>query len=233
MIKRFKNIILVGTSHISKDSIVTVEEAISKYEPTVMALELDPARFNTLFIKRNQKKSGLSIKKTGVKRFFFALIGSWIEKRLGKITKSSPGSEMKHAAVLAQKNKMKIALIDQHINITLKNISKRITLKEKARFAKDIVKSFFSSLPKDIDIRRVPKDEQIASLTLALKEQYPSVYQTIITDRDVYMSKALYKISIENYKDNVMAVVGAGHLAGIINQLKREKWPIKNKAKKK
>ena len=139
----YKNLTIIGTSHIAKQSIQEVKNVIEKTKPDIIALELDKKRFFSLTSKTKRKLKLRDITKLGVKGFLFNLIGAWAEKKLGNIVRVEPGSEMLTAIKLAKKNKIKIALIDQDIEITLKKLSKRLTWKEKGRFVIDIFKSIF------------------------------------------------------------------------------------------
>lgn len=231
MIKRFKNIILVGTSHVSKDSLAEVEKTILKEKPNVVAIELDKDRFQTIILNKKGKTSLKAIRTIGFKGYLFGIIGAWLEKKVSKITKSTPGAEMKKAIEIAKKEKIPVALIDINIKSTLKGISKGITWKEKFRFFKEFLKMTFSKKSrKGFDIRKVPSEEKISEMTIQLKKFYPSLYKVLITNRDIHMSKGLYKISKTH--DVVVAVIGAGHVKGIISQLKKEKWPTKKQTGK-
>src|SRR3989344_226102 len=150
-----KNITVIGTSHISIESIKEVESEIEREKPTIIALELDNKRFVSLTSKRQGLKLS-DLRYLGVKGFLINLIGSYIEKKLGRIVGVSPGSEMKAAIKLAKKYKLKIALIDQDISVTLKKLTSSITLKEKLTFIKDLIKGLFikDKLIKKIDLRK-------------------------------------------------------------------------------
>ncbi|MBT3262099.1 TraB family protein [Candidatus Woesearchaeota archaeon] len=232
---QFKNIHFVGTSHISKDSIQEVQESISENKPKLIAIELDKPRLYSLISKKKRKLKISDIKKIGIKGYLFGVLGSWIEHKMGKITGATPGSEMKKAISIAKKEKIPIALIDQDISITLKNISKRITWKEKFRFLKEILTAVFSKNSKnkiEIDISKVPPQKMIEKLTKKMKKAYPSIYKSLITDRDLYMARNLYKISNLHKDEQIVAVLGAGHVKGIIKLLKKQKWPRKTTGKK-
>ncbi len=223
----YKNLLLLGTSHISIESIKEVEAAIKHYKPHTIALELDLPRFNSLVYHHKKKLRLKDIKHIGFKGYVFNLIGSIIEKRLGKIVGTSPGDEMKAAVKLAFENKLEIALIDQDIRITLKNISARMTLREKLRFLGEVfVSAIFPSKIK-VDLRKVPSKEIISKLTKQLKLRYPSLYSSLIVDRNIIMAKRLYTLINTNKK--VLAIVGAGHEDEILDLIKHEKGGTKYK----
>ena len=115
----YKNLMVIGTSHIAKQSLEDVKEAIEGWKPDIVALELDKRRLYSLFRKPGKIRI-YDIKRIGIKGFIFSLIGAWAEKKLGDMVGVAPGSEMKNAIGLARKNNIKIALIDQDIEITLK-----------------------------------------------------------------------------------------------------------------
>ena len=128
----YKNIYLLGTSHISVESINQVKEFIESNKPEIVAIELDKKRLYSLLHKRKLKLS--DVKSLGIKGFIIHLIAAYIEKKLGKLVGTSPGDEMKTAINLVKEHKLSLALIDQDIEITLKKLSQTLTWKEKFRF---------------------------------------------------------------------------------------------------
>jgi len=224
--KIYKNLTIVGTSHISIESVKEVEEIILKNKPDVVALELDRVRFEALVNKRERRLRLSDIKKIGFNGFLFNLIGGFIEKRLGKIVSVAPGSEMKKAAEVAKKCGAKVALIDQDVSLTLKKISKEITWREKFRFIKDVIKGISAKRIK-FDLTKVPPKSLIKRLTNKLKIDYPNLYRILVKERNEIMAKYLY-ILMNSY-NSVVAVVGAGHEEEIIEEIK--KWGYLQKKK--
>ncbi len=213
---------IIGTSHISKQSVREIKEAISLQKPDIVAVELDAER---AYVLLNGEKTKLSLKDIlhiGVKGFIFAKIGQILQQKLGKMVGVSPGTEMKTALEEAQKNKIPIALIDQPIKVTLKNFSKKLTWREKFRFLGDIIKGVL--FPKrqlkeagleDFDLTKVPEKKLIAVMMKQLKERYPNVYKTLVEDRNQYMVKKIIKLLRENSEKKILVVVGAGHKEGM------------------
>ncbi|MBI4155037.1 TraB/GumN family protein [Candidatus Woesearchaeota archaeon] len=217
----YQNLIIIGTSHISPESIKEVQNTITKEYPDLIALELDPLRFKSLIATKTSKLRIRDIFKIGLKGFIINLIGAWIEKKLGKIVNTKPGDEMRAAIKLAKENNIKIALIDQDIRITLKKLSKRITWKEKLNLLKEILKALFKRKRKlPFDITKVPPQKIIANLTKKIKKNYPSIYLTLIEERNYILAKNLYNIM--KHHNKIIAVIGAGHEKEVLEIIIKE-----------
>ena len=215
----FENLILIGTSHIAKQSILEVEDIILSEKPEVVALELDSGRFFALTRGLRGRISLKDSKIIGFKGYLFAKLGEYIERKLGRKVGVNPGEEMLKAAQIASKYNCKISLIDQKIEITLRNFSKEITWREKFKFFIDILKGIFSKKYRiKIDLRKVPERYLINNLLKQVKERYPNFYRVLVEERNKYMAKKLF-ILMRNYP-KVVAVVGAGHKNEIIEEIK-------------
>ncbi len=210
----YNNLTIIGTSHISIESIKEVNGFIKKYKPEIIALELDNKRFTALTEKRRNNVK--DVLKVGLKGYLINLVGAYIEKKLGKLVGVKPGSEMITAIKLAKKYKLKIILIDQDIQITLKKLSK-ISLKEKLRIIKDILKGIlFKKEVIKIDLKKVPSNDFIEKIINIVKTRYPEIYNILIKERNEIMAKALYKIINLNNDKKALAVIGAGHEKEVI-----------------
>ncbi len=215
---KLHNLTIIGTSHIAKQSINEIKKAMED-KPDIVAVELDKTRLNSLLKK--QKKEHLSIrqiKQIGFAGFIFAIIGGYVQKKLGKVVNANPGDDMLTAIKEARKHDAKIALIDQHIAITLRNLSKAFTFKEFMKILKDAFMGIFfrkNELKKygiqNLDLSKVPSKKIIKKLMLAMKKRYPSLYKAIVEDRNRIMAKKLSKIMESNPDKLILAVVGAGH----------------------
>ena len=212
----YKNIYLLGTSHISIESINQVREFIESNKPEIVAIELDKKRLYSLLHKRKLKFS--DIRSLGVKGFIINLIAAYIEKKLGKLVGTSPGDEMKTAINLVKEHKLSLALIDQDIEITLKKLAKAITWREKLRFVKEVIKGLITRKPQiePFDLRKVPPKKTIKKMISLIRTTYPGVYKVLIEERNEVMAKNLYNL-ITKYPDKkIFAIVGAGHEEDIL-----------------
>ncbi|HHI04095.1 MAG TPA: hypothetical protein ENL45_00940 [Candidatus Woesearchaeota archaeon] len=225
----YKNLNIIGTSHIAKQSVNSVKNTILKEKPDIVALELDKNRLYGLMHDQKRKISISAIPKIGFKGFLFSWIGSIIQKKLGDYVGVAPGSEMKTAARLAKKQKARIALIDQNIEITLKRFSRALTWKEKWKLLVDIFngvvlrKNELEDLNiKKFDLTKVPSQEIIKKLINKMRERYPNICRVLIDERNKIMARNLSYLMKENPEKNILAVVGAGHEEEIIELIKKD-----------
>ena len=211
-----KDIIIIGSSHISRDSAREVKKIIEEVKPEFVALELDKQRIQALLSGKEQNPSIRMIKHIGFGGYLFLKIGKFVEKKLGNIVGTKPGIEMKQAIKTAKENNSKIALIDQNINITLRKLSKEFKIKQ---ILKDVFKGIFKKRKLLFDIRKVPSEEIIEKYMLEIKNNYPGVYKVIIEERNQYMANQLFNLKQYFPDAKIVAVVGAGHKKGMIKIL--------------
>lgn len=219
-----KELFIVGTSHIAKQSIVTVKKIVEENLPEVVGVELDMSRYRGLVQEQqNKARPGLSyIRKIGVKGFIFALIGSLGMKKLAKYVGTTPGVDMLESINIAKKNNAKVALIDQNINITLSKFSKNLSKREIGRFFWDILRGIFN--PKGelkrmglerFDLSTIPTEEIVEKMIQHMKKRYPNVYDVLVYKRNIYMAKKIMMIMQRDDINKMVVVVGAGHRKGL------------------
>lgn len=223
-----KQVILIGTSHIAKESINKVRKIIAEEKPDVVAVELDYGRLESLLSEEKPRFSLYSIKIVGFKGFLFALIGSWLSKKLGRVVGVDPGEDMLSAVKAAKEHKLKVALIDQNINVTLARFSRHFSWKERWHLVADMFKGLI--MPKkqmkelgleDFDLTKVPSEELIEKLLDSTKDRYPNLYRVLVHERNVYMVKRIIRLMTDE-KENIsklIVVIGAGHRKGMIRLL--------------
>jgi len=220
---KYKNLLIIGTSHIAKQSIKEVQDIIAKQEPDIVALELDKKRLAALLSEQKGKVRVRDIKHVGFKGWLFSFIGAWVEKKLGDQVGVSPGSDMIAAFKAARKVKARVALIDQDIEVTLKHFSKELTWKEKWRFFVDIVKGLiFRKTEIGFDLSKVPTQATISKLIKKVRKRYPNIYKVLITERNEVMAANLTNLLVRFPDEKIVAIVGAGHEKDILNLVKRK-----------
>jgi pheromone shutdown protein TraB len=134
---------------------------------------------------------------------------------------------MLKAVELSKKNKIKLMVIDQDIEKTLKRFSQEFTWKEKGKIVADIFKGIiFRKKEIDFDLRTVPNKATIKKLLGKVQKRYPNLYKVLITERNEYMASKLAKIIKVNEDKKVLAIVGAGHEEEMIELIKDKKVDV-------
>lgn len=205
-----KMIILLGTSHISPESIRKIREAIKREKPDCVAVELDRSRYVAMVSGRGRKPRGI-----------FLRMVSWMQKEMGKMTGIVPGEEMLEAVEFSRKSGIRVYLIDQDFSRTVRDLQK-VSSSEKIRLFLGAILGAFAG--KKIDLKKVPPKKMVKEALAYLKSKFPRIYRAIVVKRDEHMAIALKEISKRHKK--VLAVVGAGHIDGMKKLLKDEKLKI-------
>ncbi len=221
--KQFNNICLIGTSHVAEESIQQIKKGFNEFQPDIVALELDNNRVYSLKHKVKRPKNLVLIRSLGISGFLFYLFGEFTQNKIGKLVNIEPGSDMLTALDLGEKNNCLIALIDRNIQITLKRFSKHFKKKEIIRMIFDVIKGVFSKneLGK-FDFSKLPSNDVIEYVIEHTKQNYPSLYKILIDERDMFMTDKLLKLSLSYPEQKILAIVGAGHVKGIISYLDKE-----------
>ncbi len=220
-----ENITIIGTSHVAKQSMREVKRAIIEDKPDILALELDKGRLSAL-MQEGTKKGSAPISQIGFKGWLFLVFGSWLQNKIGKELGVMPGAEMKLAIKLASERKIKVALIDRDIRLTLKSFSRSIGWKEKWRFINDLVRGLLFGKREmkkmgfeGIDVSKVPADELIEKLILQVKERYPGTYSSLIEERNQIMTTNILNLVRQAPDKKILVIVGAGHKVAIEEEL--------------
>lgn len=216
------NIVLIGTAHISQESVDEVQEVIKKYKPDIVAVELCPRRYESLTQKANWENTPITslLKSNKAYLMLAQTFLSSIQRRLGKEYGVEPGSEMVAALDIAKKKKIDIALVDRDISITLKRAWRKMGIREKWRLSWEFLKAlvgYSDEELEELDLQELMKQDVISTMMEEFGQIAPSVSNVLIHERDQYIAK---KILEESHKGKIVAVVGAGHLKGIEKHLK-------------
>jgi len=227
-----KRITFVGTAHISKENALQVKEIIETKKPDVVCIELDKQRLYSLLNKDKIKKPKITAvfrsKKPSV--FLLSYVLSGIQGKLAKKYNVNAGDEMLSAIESAKKVNSKIALIDRDINITLLKLIKNLTFKEKFKVLfsgfyvpkKDLRNINIDRLLKDVEEGKENSD-MIEYILQIFTKQHKKLKEILIDQRDQFMAYQLQNIPGEE----IVVVVGAGHVNGIIANLNNNNIDLK------
>lgn len=227
MLKRLKigekEIILVGTAHISKESIQLVEETIEKEAPDVIGVELDKDRLGQLLSgKKWQETNIVEIIQSGkTELFLLNILLSNMQRQLGEHVGVKPGAEMLAALNKAKEKKRPVQLLDRDVRVTLKRAFGTMGIVEKLKLGTGIIGGFFGVGEKITveKIEELKKEDLLNNLMKELGKQFPSIKKVLVDERDVFIAEMIK----HSPGKKIVAVVGAGHVEGIITHLKKKK----------
>ena len=208
-----REVILVGTAHVSPKSAELVKEIIDEERPDVVCIELDPARFAALQNKEKYQNTDIvKIIKDGKAGFFFAnLLLSSYQRRLAEQLKIQSGQDMLQGIESANETGAQIVLADRDIQTTFKRIWQKAKWTEKLKLITSIVMSVFDDEEITEDALEELKQEDL--LTAALSEmgsEFAGVKTVLVDERDQYLAE---KIRTAPGK-KIVAVLGAEHVPG-------------------
>jgi pheromone shutdown-related protein TraB len=243
------NIILVGTGHILEKSVKEVEEAIERENPDVVAVELCEARYKSL----KGEVENFSVTDTLSTGSPFLILTHWllayVQRKMGAELGIEPGADMMAAIGKAEEKGCKIALIDRPIQITMQRFWKKMRFFEKLKMVFSILFALTNvrgegkegdqklqiggiNANEGIDLDRITDEDVVTQLMEELRTFSPGAATALLDERDAYIAGSL--LELQHSSNNVeqrktVAVVGAGHVAGIKNLLRHpEQIPPKD-----
>ena len=209
---------IIGTAHVSAESVEEVKDAIYEQQPDVVAIELDRGRYTRLKkemmgIEEDDSISVTQIiKENKVGLFLTTTLLGYFQSKIGADLDVKPGSEMVGAIEAAEDLGIPIALIDRDINTTLQRALNKMGTWEKIKFLFELLTSIFvGDDEEEIDVEDLKNPENLDELMEMFKDEAPSVYEVLVKERDEYLAGRILQIP----QDRVIAVVGAGHQPGI------------------
>jgi pheromone shutdown protein TraB len=127
-------ITVVGTAHVSADSVREVEATIREEDPDVVAVELDEGRYRQLQggTPDDLDASDL-LRGNTVFQFLAYWMLSYVQTQLGERFDVTPGADMLAAVETAEDLDTEVALVDRDIQTTMQRFWARMTALEKLR----------------------------------------------------------------------------------------------------
>lgn len=217
-----KNITLLGTAHVSKSSVADVEQQLSRNHFDAVAVELCPNRHKALQNPDSLAKMDLvqvlKEKKTTMVLANLAL-GAY-QQRIADEIGIDPGAEMKAAVRIGQQMKIPVLLIDREIGATLKRVAGNISWWQRLWLMSGLLASIvIHEEVTEAEIEKLKEGDILESALTRFAERNERLFKPLIEERDEYMALRLQSELHANDYQNVLAVVGAGHLPGITKRL--------------
>lgn len=212
-------LLLIGTAHISKESVNEVNSYIEEYKPDRICIELDKTRYSNK--KDSQTWSNKTITKVLKEGKGFLLLANMalasFQKRMGNSTGIKPGEEILKAAKLAEEKKIPFSFCDREIQTTFKRAWRKSNFWNKMKLLATLISAAFSKEEiSEEELAELKKADVLETMLNEMAKELPTIKEVLIDERDLYLATSMYTAKGERK----LGVIGAGHTQGILNNLK-------------
>jgi pheromone shutdown-related protein TraB len=209
-----REIILVGTAHISAESVELVHRVIAEQRPDCVCIELDERRYQALSEK--SRWEGLDLREVIRSRQLATLLLNFVlasyQRRLGDKLGVMPGSELLEAARSATALGRPFVLVDRDIRITLRRAWSALSLLDKSKLLASALLGMVEEQElSEEELRRIRQKDVLSELMNELGRVMPALRRVLLDERDAYLAQKIR----ETPGQKLVAVVGAGHVTGM------------------
>lgn len=215
-----REFILIGTAHVSRDSVDEVTRAIEEEKPDHVCVEIDEARHKSLVEKRSWES--LDVYKVIKEKKGFLLLGNLVlssfQRRMGADLGVTPGEEMLAAWQKAQELGIPTSFVDREIHTTLRRAWANSGFWSKNKMLAALLGSAFTreKLPAE-EVEKLKQSGALEGMMQELADYLPGAKTALIDERDQFLAARSYEAS----GNRILVVVGAGHVPGIVSWLER------------
>ena len=247
-------IYFIGTMHIAAESARVVEKSIESITPNCVMLELDHVRLQELMIQAQNPTPNTPIasptseiryedekirtdphppRNLSLSEKLFEFLHQF-QQELGNIMGLTPGVEMMAAFKTAQKCKVDIRLIDRPIMETFQRMNslEGEGLKEQEKMLETLQDGSEGLNEEDLEelIEELKKPGAISEIIADFTKEYPNIADLLIHERNAYMVQQIIEYNKDHPQDQVMVVLGAGHIQEVMDLTKDALFPKNSKA---
>ncbi|AOW80023.1 TraB family protein [Halodesulfurarchaeum formicicum] len=212
---------VVGTAHISEESAAEVESVIEAEQPDVVAVELDENRYRQFKGKDPEDIDPKELLRGSAAYQFLAYwLLSYVQKRLGDQFDVEPGADMRAGIDAAERIGADVALVDRDIQLTIQRFWAGIGLREKLDLLWELtlaIAGVGGQEAEEFELEELTDNDVVTAMIEEFRQFSPTAAETLIDERDAYIAHNLHDLRAAGL--DVVAVVGAGHEAGILEYL--------------
>ena len=221
-------VVLLGTAHVSRASADRVRSLIDTESFDAVAIELCESRQRAMLDPDALGRMDLfSVIRQGQAPMIAAslALGAY-QQRLAEQYGIEPGAEMRAAMDGALDQGVPLALIDRDLGLTLRRTYRAVPWWQRMGLVGGLLGSVLSREKIDeSEIERLKEGDMLENTFSEFAEQSEALYGTLIHERDLYMAAHLRRMAASGEHRRILAVVGAGHLAGIAEQIGQQQQP--------
>jgi pheromone shutdown-related protein TraB len=216
-----KNILLVGTAHVSQESTDLVKQTIETEKPDTVCIELCNSRYQS--IRHKNRWQDMNIIKVIREKKTFLLLSNLLlasfQKRIADKLDIQPGAEMLQAIESAEEADAQVVLADRDIRVTLSRIWRETGLWDKFKIIFQLALSLGNvDEISEEDIEKMKQEDMLQALLSEVEKSLPVLRKILIDERDRYLAQKIKSAQGEK----IVAVVGAGHVPGILQYWDQE-----------
>ena len=215
-----RRIVLIGTAHVSRESVDEAVAAIDSEKPDMVCVELDANRWRSMTSPDAWEKTDIiRIIKDGKAFLLLATLAlSAFQKRMGADSGVKPGEEMVAAVHAAEAAGIPYTFCDRDVQTTLRRAWGRSNFWNKAKLMAQLIASAFGTeKPDAAEIEKLKNKSELDQMMNELADYLPSVKETLIDERDRYLAARIWSSAGQR----IVAVIGAGHADGVVFWLER------------
>ena len=213
-----REIFLVPTAHVSLQSIEDVRKTIQAICPDVVCIELCEPRFKNLVNREIWKQTNLVqvIRQGNAMLLLASLVMASFQKRIGERLGVKPGAEMEEGIRQAKEVGADLVLADRDIQITLKRTWHQLKFRHRIRMVLELVATLFVGEEISAEsIEELKEEKKLGDVLKLLADEFPNLKSTLIDERDQFLAQKIRDAAGKR----VVAVVGAGHVPGIVAKI--------------
>jgi len=215
-------LILVGTAHISKESAELVRQVIEEERPDCVCVELDEKRYESL--AKRKSWVNLNLKEIIYRKQLSTLLANLVlasyQKKLGSQLGIKPGTELLVAAQTAEELNIPVDLCDRDVRVTMRRAWYSTSIIKKGYLLASLLASLFDDTEiSEEKLGEMRKSDVLSELMQELGEALPELKNVLIDERDTFLSEKIKGSAGRK----IVAVVGAGHVAGIKEALAEDR----------
>lgn len=216
-----KELILIGTAHVSKQSAEQVKEVIERERPDSVCIELDDQRYKSITEGNKWKETDIFkvIKEKKATLLLMNLAISSNQNRLAKQFGIKPGQEMLQGIESAKEIGAELVLADRNIQITFSRIWSNVGFWGKGQLLTSIIYSIFNkeSISEE-ELEKMKSQDTLNAALAEISEAFPKLKTPLIDERDQYLAQKIKEAPGEK----IVAVLGAAHVPGITKEIHRD-----------
>lgn len=206
---------LVGTAHVSQSSAQEVRQLIERLRPDTVCVELDTARYEALVDEARWRKLDIFeiIKQRKVVFLAASVLLTAYQRRLARQLGVRPGADMLAAIEASGAVGARLVLADRDIQATLKRTWARLSIATKAKLLAAAIEGLLTSHRiTEQQVEQLKDRDNISAILEQLARLMPEVKEPLIDERDQYLMARVEA----SPGQTVVAVVGAGHVPGMV-----------------